>query len=177
MKIIVYCLLLVVLSLSSVKAQFSKRDTFNAKKYDKMVEIDVKGLFSTGPGSGLIYRKKHESGNFVFVDRTRFWRFGFYVGGSGVSTRSDSVGVNIPSNASHGIFASPSIGHETMFHFGRFNLFYAGDLVPLYQYIDATNSSKLPCIAHNFALGISFSAGMRYYIHERFSIAVQSTPL
>jgi hypothetical protein len=166
------------LCLSFLTAQSSpEKDNFNPKKYGKMVEIDMKGLFSYGPGSNFIYRTKHESGNFVFVDRTRYWRFALSIGGSGERIRPDVANITVRSNQSHGFFFSPSIGHETMFHLGRFNLFYAFGLSTYYQYQDLTATSKSPCIANSVGLSVFGAGGMRYYFHERFSVSVETTPL
>jgi hypothetical protein len=155
----------------------SQKDSFYVKKYDRMIEIDVKGFFSYGPGTGLIYRKKHETGNFVFVDRTRYWRFGAYISGEGAKATIDSISPNVPVNINYngyfGLFLK--IGHETMFHFGKFNLFYAIDLNPNYYYQDI-RGSKTPCIANSFGLGVSLAGGMRYYFNNRFSLSVESVP-
>jgi hypothetical protein len=161
----------------SLLAQSSTKDAFNPKKYNKMVEIDIKGLFNSGPGSNFIYRTKHESGDFVFVDRTRYWRLGLSINGSGERIIPDRDNISVRTGQSHGFYFSPSAGHETMFHMGRFNLFYAYILSPYYQYLDLTNTSKSPCIAHNVGLALWGAGGMRYYLHERFSLSVETMPL
>lgn len=153
----------------------SQKDSFYVKKYPQMIEIDVKGFFSYGPGTGLIYRKKHETGNFVFVDRTRYWRFGAYISGEGSKATIDTILPNVTTNYNgyFGLFLK--IGHETMFHFGKFNLFYAIDFNPNYYYQDI-RGSKTPCIANTFGLGVGLVGGMRYYFNNRFSLSVESVP-
>lgn len=155
------------------------QDTFYAKKYANMVEIDMKGLFSNyGPGGSLIFRKTHESGNFVFVDRTRFWRFGFSIYGNASKQTIDSTVGNLSLLGSNSFNLSVNLGHETLFHFGKFGLYYAYDISPNYHYLDAPlGSSKTPCIANQFGLGFALSGGMRYFFNNRFSVNVESTPL
>jgi hypothetical protein len=155
------------------------QDSFYAKKYANMVEIDMKGLFSNnGPGGSLLFRKKHESGNFVFVDRTRFWRLGFSINGNISKTTLDPTVVsNLYISNSNNFGLSLNIGHETLFHFGKFGLYYAYDVFPNYSYIDVSYpSSKTPCIANKFGLGVALSAGMRYFLNNRFSLNIESTP-
>ena len=153
------------------------QDTFYAKKYANMVEIDMKGLFSTGPGGSLLFRKKHESGSFVFVDRTRFWRLGLGIYANTAKQTTTSPNLNIPVLGSNYFGLSMVLGHETLFHFGKFGLYYAYDLSPNYYYVDAPpGASKTPCIGHTFGLGLAFSGGMRYFINNRFSVNLESTP-
>lgn len=170
---------ILVLNLVSITLHAqAKKDTFYTKRYDKMIEIDVRGIFSGGGGSGVIFRKKHESGDFVFVDRTRFWRLGLYIVGVGFKRTYDKPNVQVYYSNVPYFSISPMIGHETMFHFGRFNLFYAFDINPYYSYGDySTNSIAQHSIANTFGLSLSVSGGVRYYLSERFSLSMQSTPL
>jgi hypothetical protein len=152
----------------------AKQDTFYPRKYAHIVEIDMKGLFSYfGPGGGMIFRKRHETGNFVFVDRTRFWRFGLYMYGNGFQRRIDSVGIGWFNNTNPpNFYFNPIFGHETMFHFKKFNLFYAYDFGLNYAYLDDFYERS-----HRIALSISASLGMRYFLNNRLSLSLQSTPL
>ena len=173
--------LTVLLSINLTKAQ-SKED-FKPGKYARLVELDMSNILRGYIGTNLIYRKKYENKNsqLVFADRIPYWRFGFYIGGYSTNIKFDtlnsSIRQGVRSSSNSDIFVAPFIGRETMFHWGRFNIFYAMDLGVNYRYIDGSNLSKNPCIANNFGLGVSISGGLRYYINDRFSVSAQSTPL
>lgn len=173
--------LTVFLSINLTKAQ-SKED-FKPGKYTRLVELDMSNIFRGYIGTNLIYRKKYENKNsqLVFADRIPYWRFGFYIGGYSTSIKFDTLNSairqSIRSSSNTDFYVAPFIGRETMFHWGRFNIFYAMDLGINYQYIDASNTSKNPCIANSFGLSVSVSGGLRYYINDRFSVSAQSTPL
>lgn len=174
-------LLSVFLSINLSNAQ-SKVD-FKSGKYARLVELDMSNIFRGYLGTNLIYRKKYENKNsqLVFADRIPYWRFGFYMGGYSTNIKFDTLNsairqsIRISNNTD--FYVAPFIGRETMFHWGKFNIFYAMDLGINYRYIDASNISKNPCIANSFGLGVSVSGGLRYYINDRFSVSAQSTPL
>ncbi len=174
-------LILVFLSINLSKAQ-SKVD-FKPGKYARLVELDMSNMFRGYLGTNLIYRKKYENKNsqLVFADRIPYWRFGFYMGGYSTNIKFDTLNSTIRqsvrSSNNTDFYVAPFIGRETMFHWGRFNIFYAMDLGINYQYIDASNTTKNPCIANSFGLGVRVSGGLRYYINDRFSVSAQSTPL
>jgi hypothetical protein len=174
--------LLFVFSLSTQALFAQKADEFNPSKYKYMAEIDMRSLFSGNPGTGFIFRKKYENpkSRTVFVDRTKYTRFGVHLGGYTTRLSVDSVlqNTNFPQTSNNAnYYFSPFIGRETMFEFGRFNLYYAVDFNITYQYLDINRTyTKSPCIANAFGTGISLSGGMRYCFHDRFSVSLQSTP-
>jgi hypothetical protein len=160
-----------------------EKETFRPGKYKNLVELDMSGIVRGNIGTNLIYRRKYENKNsqLVFADRIPFWRFGLYLNGYAQNTTLDSSSSLNQSriNTSNGanIYIAPYVGRETMFHWGKFNIFYAIDMGVSYNYIDTDNVSKNPCIANAFGLNLSFSGGLRYYFNDRFSLGVQSTPL
>lgn len=171
----------IFISINLTNAQ-SKVD-FKPGKYARLVELDMSNIFRGYIGTNLIYRKKYENKNsqLVFADRIPYWRFGFYIGGYSTSIKFDTLNStirqSIRNSSNTDFYVAPFIGRETMFHWGRFNIFYAMDLGINYQYIEAGNTSKNPCIANSFGLSVSVSGGLRYYINDRFSVSAQSTPL
>lgn len=178
---LIFTFVLVFLSINLSKAQ--SKENFKPGKYARLVELNMSNIFKDYYGSNLIYRKKYENKNsqLVFADRIPYWRFGFFISGNSSNIKLDTVSNTIPQNirpqSYSNFYFAPFIGREMMFHWGRFNLFYALDLGINYQYIDTNTQSKNPCIANSFGLGVSISGGLRYYINDRFSVSAQSTPL
>ncbi|MCC6412091.1 MAG: hypothetical protein IT270_10555 [Saprospiraceae bacterium] len=169
---------------------------FNNRKYKYEVGIDMQGVFSNGPGTGLVFKIRNDRGKYVPVSYGTNYRFQLILNGQLNSEPTVETGDTLYTpyydfNKGDQALIQILAGWERVQYFNRFNFYYGMDAGPFYRHMESdyfyvtylhtdgnyysTYTSAWETDHTSYGVSVVPFVGVKYRLTDRFSVSVETS--